>query len=201
VSYTEKLAQVFRHWVIGLRSNHVIRRGSQRFSLEVLSSVMRDLLESNEMEDNQEGVSRNDNHMCLRKEPLHRCLFGLLGNFCTSPIGICYKYGKVVVASTWGKQKRKSNTERIDGIPLFVMPVVSLRTPFWSKQNKIVWTCPRNGSRNEFPYWLRLADGWFIWTIHLILSLRFLASSVPLPPVALMIPIFYNRLIDNLSTN
>ena len=33
------------------------------------------------------------------------------------------------------------------------------------------------------------------------LSLPFLASSVPLPPVALMIPIFYDRLIDNLSTN
>ena len=32
-------------------------------------------------------------------------------------------------------------------------------------------------------------------------SLRFLASFVPLPPVALMIPIFYDRLIDNLSTN
>jgi hypothetical protein len=33
------------------------------------------------------------------------------------------------------------------------------------------------------------------------LSLPFLASFVPLPPVALMIPIFYDRLIDNLSTN
>jgi hypothetical protein len=33
------------------------------------------------------------------------------------------------------------------------------------------------------------------------LSLPFLASFVPLPSVALMIPIFYNRLIDNLSTN
>jgi hypothetical protein len=33
------------------------------------------------------------------------------------------------------------------------------------------------------------------------LSLPFLASSVPLPPVALIIPIFYDRLIDNLSTN
>jgi hypothetical protein len=32
-------------------------------------------------------------------------------------------------------------------------------------------------------------------------SLRFLASSVPLPAVALVIPIFYDRLIDNLSTN
>jgi hypothetical protein len=33
------------------------------------------------------------------------------------------------------------------------------------------------------------------------LSLRFLASPVPLPAVALMIPIFYDRLIDNFSTN
>jgi len=33
------------------------------------------------------------------------------------------------------------------------------------------------------------------------LSLPFLASSVPLPPAALIIPIFYDRLIDNLSTN
>ena len=57
--------------VIGVWSNQVIRRGSQRFSLEVLLSVLRDLLESNEMEDIKEGVSRNDNHMCLRKEPLH----------------------------------------------------------------------------------------------------------------------------------
>jgi hypothetical protein len=32
-------------------------------------------------------------------------------------------------------------------------------------------------------------------------SLRFLASFVPLPPMALMIPIFYDRLVDNLSTN
>jgi hypothetical protein len=33
------------------------------------------------------------------------------------------------------------------------------------------------------------------------LFLAFLASFVPLPPVALIIPIFYNRLINNLSTN
>ncbi len=33
------------------------------------------------------------------------------------------------------------------------------------------------------------------------LSLRLLASSVPLPPMALIIPIFYDRLIDHLSTN
>jgi hypothetical protein len=127
------------------------RIGSQRFSLEVVLSVSRNLLESNEREDHGRGVSRNDNHMCLRKEPLHRCLFGLLENFYTCPSGIYYTYGKVVVASTWGKQKRKSNIERIDGIPLFVMPVVSLHTPFWSKQDKIVWTCPSNGSRNEPP--------------------------------------------------
>jgi hypothetical protein len=82
------------------------------------------------MEDNERDSSQNDNHMYLRKEPLHRCLFGLLENFCTSPGGIYYKFGKVFVVSTWGKQKRKSNIERIDGIPLFVMPVVSLHTPF-----------------------------------------------------------------------
>ena len=141
---------------------------SQRFSLEVLLSVSRNLLESNETEDNERGVSRNDSHMCLRKEPLHRCLFGLLENFWTSPSGIYYKYGKVVVASTWGKQKRKSNIERIDGSPLFVMPVVSLHTPFWSKQDKIVWTCPSNGSRNELTQWLKLADVRSIWTIPFI---------------------------------
>ena len=116
--------------VIGVWSNQVIRRGSEKFRLEVLLSVLRNLLESNEIEDHKEGVSRNGNHRRLRKEPLHRCLFGLLENFCTSSIGIYYKYGKVVVASTWGKQKRKSNIERIDGIPLFVMPVASLHTPF-----------------------------------------------------------------------
>ena len=33
------------------------------------------------------------------------------------------------------------------------------------------------------------------------LSIPFLASFVPLPALALMITIFYNRLIDNLSTN
>jgi hypothetical protein len=38
--------------------------------------------------------------MCLREEPLHRCLFDQLENFCTSPSGICHKYGRVVVAST-----------------------------------------------------------------------------------------------------
>jgi hypothetical protein len=82
------------------------------------------------MGDSERLVSQNDNHMCLREEPLHRCLFGLLENFCTSPGGIYYKFGKVVVGSTGGKQKRKNNIERIDGIPLFVMPVVSLHTPF-----------------------------------------------------------------------
>jgi len=35
----------------------------------------------------------------------------------------------------------------------------------------------------------------------LILSLPFLASSVPLPLVALVIPILKDRLIDNLTTN
>jgi len=115
--------------VIGLWGNQVIRRGSQRFSLEVLLSVSRHLLEWNEMEDNERGVSRNDIHICLRKETLHRCLFGLLESFCTLPSGIYYKYGRVVFASTWGKQKRNSNIERIDGILLFVMLVVSLHTP------------------------------------------------------------------------
>ena len=115
---------------IGLWSNQVIRRGNQRFRLEVLLSVSRNLFESNEMEDHERDVTRNDNHRCLRKEPLHRCLFGLLENFCTSPSGNYYRCGKVVLASTWGKQKRKSNIGRIDGIPLFVMPVVSLHTPF-----------------------------------------------------------------------
>jgi hypothetical protein len=114
----------------GLWSNQVIRRWNQRFRLGVLLSVSRNRLETNEREDNGEGVSRNDSRMCLRKELLHRCLFGLLENSCTSPGGIYYRYGKVVLGSTWGKQKRKSNIGRIDGIPLFVMPVVSLHTPF-----------------------------------------------------------------------
>jgi len=115
------------------------------------------------MEDNGKDVARNDNHRCLRKEPLHRCLFGLLENFCTSPSGIYYRCGKVVVASTWDKQKRKSNIGRIDGSPLFVIQVVSLHTPFWSKQGKIAWTCPSNASRNEIPLWPRLVDVRFIW--------------------------------------
>jgi hypothetical protein len=63
--------------VIGLGSNQVIRRDSQRFSLEVLLSVSRNFLESNETEANERGVSRNNTHMCLREEPLRRCLFGL----------------------------------------------------------------------------------------------------------------------------
>jgi hypothetical protein len=75
------------------------------------------------MEDNERALSRNDNHICLRKETLHRCPFGQLES-------IYYKYGKAVVASTKGKQKRKSNIERIDGILLSVMLVASLRTPF-----------------------------------------------------------------------
>jgi hypothetical protein len=44
-------------------------------------------------------------------------------------------------------------------------------------------------------------NGKMIGRVEMELSFRFLASSVPLPSVALMIPIFYNRLIDNLSTN
>jgi hypothetical protein len=116
--------------VIGLWNNQVTRRGSQRLILGVLLPVSRNLFESNERECHEKGVSQNDNHMYLRKGPLHRYLFGLLENFCTSPSGIYYKFGKVVVASTWGKQKQKSNIERIDGIPLFVMPVASLHTPF-----------------------------------------------------------------------
>jgi len=137
--------------VIRLWNNQVVRRGGQRLSLEVPPSVSRHLLESNEREDKEKGLSQNDNHMSLRKEPLHRCLFGLLENFCTSPSGIYYKFGKVLVASAWGKQRRKSNIERTDGIPLFVMPFVSLHAPFSSKQDKIVSTCPLNGSRNELP--------------------------------------------------
>jgi hypothetical protein len=113
-----------------MENNQVIRRDGQRFSLEVLPSVSRNLLESNEAEDQEGGVFRNDSHMCLRKEPLHRCLFGLSETFCTSRNEIDYKYGKVAVPSTWGKQKRKSNIERIDGIPLSVMPVAFLHTPF-----------------------------------------------------------------------
>jgi hypothetical protein len=51
------------------------------------------------------------------------------------------------------------------------------------------------------------SDNWKVDTVltfsysFLGLSLPFLASFVPLPPVVLMIPIFYDRLIDNLSTN
>ena len=97
------------------------------------------------------AVSQNDSRMCLCKEPLHRYPSGLLENFCTSPGGIYYKYGKVAIATTSGKQKRKSNIEHIDSIPLFAMSVVSLRIPFWSKQDKIVWTCRPNGSWNELP--------------------------------------------------
>ena len=83
------------------RDTRVVRGSVWNFLL----SVLRNLLESDEMEDSERGVSRNDNHICLHKEPLHRCLFGLLENFCTSLSGIYYKFGKVLVASTWGKQK------------------------------------------------------------------------------------------------
>jgi hypothetical protein len=115
--------------VVGLWNNQAIRRG-QKLSLEVLLSVSRNLFESNRMEDNERGVSQTDNHMSLREEPLHRCLFGLLGNFCTSSSGMYYKFGKVVAPSTWGKQKRMSSIGHIDGIPLFSMPVVPLHRPF-----------------------------------------------------------------------
>jgi len=37
--------------------------------------------------------------------------------------------------------------------------------------------------------------------VDLGLSIPFLASFVPLPAADLMIPIFYDRLIDNLSTD
>jgi hypothetical protein len=40
-----------------------------------------------------------------------------------------------------------------------------------------------------------------IGRVEMGLSLRFLASSVPLAPVVLMIPIFHDRLIHDLSTN
>ena len=91
-------------------------------------SVSRNRLEKNEAGE-WEGVSRSDNHRCLRNEPPHQCLFGLLENVYTFPVGIYYRYGRVVLASTWGNEKRMNNTGHIDGIPLFVMPVVSLRTP------------------------------------------------------------------------
>jgi hypothetical protein len=81
--------------------------------------------EKSDEKDSGEDVSQNDNHMCHRKESLHRCLFGLWGSFYTSPIGIYYKYGRDLLVSTWDKQKPKSNIERIDGIPLLVMPAAS----------------------------------------------------------------------------
>jgi hypothetical protein len=115
---------------IGLWSHQVIRRGNQRLCPEVLLSVSRSFLGSNEMEDNERSPSRNDSHRCLRNEPLHRCLFGLLENSYTFPNGIYCRYDKIVFASTWGRQKRKSNIGHIDGIPLFEMQVVSLHTPF-----------------------------------------------------------------------
>jgi hypothetical protein len=122
---------------LGLWRNYFMRRGSQRFGLEVLPPVSKYLIEWNEMEDHERGLSRNDNRRYLRKKSLHRCLVGLSESSCTSPGGIYYRCGKVLLASTWGNEKRKSNIGRIDGIPLFVMPVVSLHTPFSSKQDKI----------------------------------------------------------------
>jgi hypothetical protein len=115
---------------IGLWSHQVIKRGNQRLCLAGLPSVSRSFLESDEMEENERSVSRNDSRRCLHNEPLHRCLFGLLENSCTSPTGIYYRYGRVVLASTWGREKRMNNIAHIDGILLFVMPVVSLDNPF-----------------------------------------------------------------------
>ena len=81
------------------------------------------------MQDSGEDLSRNGNHRPLRNEPPHQCLFGLLENFYTSPAGIYHRCGRVVLLSTWGNEKRMNNIGHIDGIPLFVTPVVSLRTP------------------------------------------------------------------------
>ena len=85
---------------IGLWSQQAIRRGNQGLRPEVLLSVSRSFLGSNEMGDNERSLSRNGNHRCLRNEPLHRCLFGLLENSYTSPNGIYYRYDKIVFAST-----------------------------------------------------------------------------------------------------
>jgi len=63
--------------------------------------------------------------MCLREELLLQYLLDRLERVYKPLSGISYKFGKVVVGSTWGKGKGKSNTDRIDDIPLFVMPVVS----------------------------------------------------------------------------
>ena len=134
-----------------------MRRGSRTFGLEVLLPVSKYLIEWNEMEDHERGLFRNDNHTCLRQEPLHRCLSGQLENSYTLPTGICYRYGKVVLASTWGNERRMNNIGRIDGIPLFVMPAVPLHNPFWNKQDKTAWVCPSNGSWNELPLWIRIS--------------------------------------------
>ena len=81
-------------------------------------------------------VFRIGNHMCVHKKPLHRCLFDLLGNICRPYTWISYKHGKVHIASTWGRRKGVSSIDRIDGIPLSVVPVVSEHTLFWNKQDR-----------------------------------------------------------------
>lgn len=101
---------------------------------------------------------QKNNHMRLRGEPPHQCLFDLLEKLCRSPGGISHKYGRVVVASAWDKQKGKRNIDRIDDIPLFVMPVASSHTPFWSKQDKTVWACLSDGLQDKIPSWLWLLD-------------------------------------------
>jgi hypothetical protein len=80
--------------------NQAIREDSRRLNLEVLLPVSRDRLEKNETGEKGEGVSQNGNHRCLRNEPPHECLFGLLESFCTSAVGIYHRYGRVVLAST-----------------------------------------------------------------------------------------------------
>ncbi len=85
---------------IGLGGRQVITRGNQRLYPEALLSAPKSLLGSNEMGAHERVVSRNGNHRCLRNEPPHECLFGLLESFCTSAVGIYHRYGKVALAST-----------------------------------------------------------------------------------------------------
>ena len=96
------------------------------FNLDVPRSVSINRFEANE---SGEGVFRNGNHISLRNEPLHQGLFGLLENSYTSRAGIYHKCGRVVFLSTWGNERRMNNIGHTGGIPLFVTPAVSLRTP------------------------------------------------------------------------
>jgi hypothetical protein len=69
--------------------------------------------------------TRIDNRICLHEELLLRGLFCLQETLCRPPSGISYKYGKAATSLTWGKHKEKNSNDHTDGIPLFVMPVVS----------------------------------------------------------------------------